>query len=403
MAEIKSIKKVYSDGRHNAFTDMEYWKGYYYVAFRNGGGHGNPGDGRIIVIRSHDLKSWDVCAQLSTGDNHDDRDPALLNLGDELGVYFFSASPKQLGRPLYETDANARYTNIHHQSSASFTSDGTSWSSPQTIYEDQWTMWQVERFGDTSYGTACATPGEEGRLKLARSTDGRTWETVSAIPRHKFKNTEAGLWMTKDERMRIVIRVWDDSQMAVFPEPSCMNLLADSNPPYNKWKLTELNYTVHCPVIRPVGDELWVAGRAITEQFPSSVKLPPELSQEKIKALARLDDRLTKSPEWHTAIWRLVGDRLEPILVFPSRGDCAYPGLVVEDDRVLMSYYSQHDIDQGPEPNPGEQSSEIFLSRLGCEEIARSEDFSPFYAVKCANMRKPKGGQKDEATAIRFK
>ena len=68
-----------------------------------------------------------------------------------------------------------------------------------------------------------------------------------------------------------------------------------------------------------------------------------------------------------------------------------------------MSCYSYRDTSRGREPNPGEQSSEIFLSRLGCEEIARSEDFSPFYSVKCANMRKPRGGQKDEATAIRFK
>ena len=37
MARIKSIKKIYSDGRHNAFTDIEISKGAYYVSFRNAG------------------------------------------------------------------------------------------------------------------------------------------------------------------------------------------------------------------------------------------------------------------------------------------------------------------------------------------------------------------------------
>ena len=73
MAHIKSIKKIYSDGRHSAFTDMETWKGRYYVTFRNGGGHARPGDyGDVLVIRSRDLVAWEVCARLSAGEEHDD-------------------------------------------------------------------------------------------------------------------------------------------------------------------------------------------------------------------------------------------------------------------------------------------------------------------------------------------
>ncbi|MCK4591374.1 MAG: hypothetical protein KAT86_06440, partial [Candidatus Latescibacteria bacterium] len=67
----------------------------------------------------------------------------------------------------------------------------------------------------------------------------------------------------------------------------------------------------------------------------------------------------------HTGIWRLVENQLEPILVLPSRGDCGYPGLVVEEDRVLMSFYSQHDVDQGPKPKSGETANEIYLAEIG--------------------------------------
>jgi len=45
-------------------------------------------------------------------------------------------------------------------------------------------------------------------------------------------------------------------------------------------------------------------------------------------------------------------------------GDCGYPGLVVEKDRVLMSYYSQHDVNQARNPSPGQIASDIYLAEI---------------------------------------
>ena len=353
MAHIKSIKKIYSDGRHNAFTDMEYWKGYYYVVFRNANGHARLGpvevQGRIIVIRSRDLVEWDVCAQIST--DGDDRDPSLLDLGEELGVYFFSEIPKEPGQVLYEKAIACQQVQSH----AAFSSDGTSWSSPLPVCEGNFALWKVERLGDVFYAAIHGAVEHSGILTIACSTNGRDWETVSVIPAG-FKLIETGLWITDDKVMHLVSRAWEHPDMAH---------LSRSEPPYKEWQVEELNYAVHCPVIRPVGDELWVAGRAFIEQLPPSM-VPPDPSPEKIESLSRRDERLAKSPQdWHTAIWRLVGDQLEPILVLPSLGDCGYPGLVVEKDRILMSFYSQHDVDEGPDPRPGECANEIYLTEIG--------------------------------------
>jgi hypothetical protein len=269
-------------------------------------------------------------------------------MGEELGLFFGSATPQDPGRLLHEKGSKSRC-----QTHAAFTTDGTTWSDPVPVFESGAWLWQVECFKDIFYGTAYSS---EKALKIARSTDGRNWKTISTIPADKFKSTEAGLWITDDDVMHIVVRAWDNPVMA---------LLAEAHPPYTDWKLTELNYAVHCPVIRPVGNDLWVAGKTITAQFPPSVEIPPEPSKEKIESLARQDERLAKTPQdWHAAIWRLKGSRLDPVMVFPSRGDCGYPGLVIENSRVLMSYYSQHDIDNGPEPEPGECASEIYLAEV---------------------------------------
>jgi hypothetical protein len=155
--------------------------------------------------------------------------------------------------------------------------------------------------------------------------------------------------------MHVIIRAYENENRAY---------LAESKPPYTDWKVSGLEYTNHCAVCKQVGDEFWIAGKAPTAQFPPSVEIPPGPTREKIAALVWRDGRLCKAPDWHTAIWRFVDGKLDPILVFPSAGDCGYPGMVVEEDRVLISYYSQHDVDNGPEQKPGECPNEIYLAEI---------------------------------------
>jgi len=45
-------------------------------------------------------------------------------------------------------------------------------------------------------------------------------------------------------------------------------------------------------------------------------------------------------------------------------GDCGYPGMMVEKDRILLSYYSQHDVDQAPKSKPGEIANDIYLAEV---------------------------------------
>ncbi len=349
MVDIKSIRKIYSDGRHSAFTDMEYWKGHYYVSFRNGPRHPTlPGMwGSGLIIRSGDLESWEVCARFEM-EGMDTSTPRLMDLGDRLGALgrvIYSKKPGLLR--LYEGESGI-------QPYMRFTSDGTVWSDPQAVLQRDYCVWRPVRVGDLWY---LAGGGSEG-LSLARSADTLDWQTVSIIPpgpKMHFSE-EAELWVTEDEQMHVIIRAHENEDMAY---------LAESEPPYTDWKLSELEYTIHCAVCKPVGDELWIAGKAPTAQFPASVEIPPGPTREKIAALVWRDGRLCKTPDWHTAIWRFADGKLDPILVFPSGGDCGYPGMVVEADRVLMSYYSQHDVDSGPEQKPGECPSDIYLAEIG--------------------------------------
>ena len=52
---------------------------------------------------------------------------------------------------------------------------------------------------------------------------------------------------------------------------------------------------------------------------------------------------------------RMTKDSYEPVLRLPSGGDCSYPGMVVYDGLLWMSYYSSH-----------EGKTSIYLARIRC-------------------------------------
>ena len=96
MTEIIDLKTIHSDGRHNAFTDIIIWNGYFYVSFRTAESHGIIPNGDIIIIRSKDLVTWKMCAKINSGG--DDRDPKLINCGSCLGIVFGTWFPRCGGK-----------------------------------------------------------------------------------------------------------------------------------------------------------------------------------------------------------------------------------------------------------------------------------------------------------------
>lgn len=67
--------KIWDKAPHNAFTDLIWFKGYFYCAFREGSTHMSY-DGKLRIIRSSDAKTWESVA-LMKYKNGDVRDAKL--------------------------------------------------------------------------------------------------------------------------------------------------------------------------------------------------------------------------------------------------------------------------------------------------------------------------------------
>jgi len=288
-----SVARIWDAGAHNAFTDLLRWRNRWYCTFREGDDHVG-GDGRIRVLVSNDGETWTSSALISeTG--IDLRDPKLSITPDDRLMMVAGGS-------VYE---GKRY--LGRQPRVTFSSDGTTWSTPQRILAEGDWLWRVTWHEDRAYGvTYKTTPGAstEWTATLVSSADGRTFQEVTtfAIP---------------DRPNETTLRFMPDGEMIALVRREAGNRLAwlgRSRAPYTTWMWREIPQQIGGPnFIRLPDGELWASGRS----YPGGPKT----------VVARLS---------------LEGS-YEPALTLPSGGDTSYAGMVWHESLLWVSYYASHE------------------------------------------------------------
>lgn len=87
-AELLSLTRVSGDAGYNAFTDLAFYAGYFWLAYRTGARHVSP-HGRVVVQRSRDGLAWEAVATIAR-EGLDLRDPRLAVVGGRLVLLAFS-------------------------------------------------------------------------------------------------------------------------------------------------------------------------------------------------------------------------------------------------------------------------------------------------------------------------
>jgi hypothetical protein len=285
----KEVRKVYGDGRHNAFTALTRFHGQYWLAFRNATAH-NSGDGDIVVLRSKDAKTWTEALRLNV--LPDDRDPQFLTTEKRLILYNNAMKGPAL-------TAYAVYTD-----------DGETWSKPQAVYEPTFIMWKptalAGRFWAAVHKKDEVSGGKARQVHLVVSDDGLKWEKVSTVRAGNWES-EATLHFTADKRAVVFLRQKYGSPPAAILEAA---------PPYKEWKARSPNVN-------------HFSGHSVTT----------------IRGVTYL---LSRTMNYSTRqagqmIYTFDGRNLAPYCELPAGGDCAYAEAVEFGDDMLVSYYSSHE------------------------------------------------------------
>lgn len=318
---VTSVRRVYDNGPHNAFTDLCRFRGRYYLTFRNcPDGHMVHPTSSIIVLASDDTKQWQQVYRFHVA-KRDTRDPHFLIFKDKLFIYTATWYTGDTSPKRYDMNELLGY--------AVWTADGSAWNGPimlEGTYGHY--VWRAATWGDKAY--LCGRRKHEfahvGSRKerdvlvesaMLESDDGLIWRKA-ALFQETYGDETAFLFEN------------DGSVLAVCRSGGGRNAqVCRSRPPYTTWQRKDLDRYIGGPLLAKWGDRYLVGGR-----------------------------KMIGKPA--TSLYWLVDGQLKEFAELPSGGDNSYPGFVqLAPNRALVSYYSSHEKDAD-----GKTMTAIYLAEL---------------------------------------
>ncbi len=292
--KLLSVKKIWDQAPHNAFTDLTRFRGKWFCVFREGRGHVSP-DGALRVLVSEDAEQWRSAALLTSSDA-DLRDAKITVTPDNRLMLSGAAA----------VQPPADYK---HQSLVWYSDDGFQWSDPVPVADRDFWLWRVTWIGNDAYGFGYATnaPSNAERfIRLYHSSDGKSFQTLIANAFSDGYPNETSILVDQDKTAWCLLRRDGEKKTAQ---------LGSARPPYDRWRWRDLGVQV--------GGPHWL-----------------QLPDGRVLAAVRLYDGGART----SLCWLdLQAAKLTECLKLPSGGDCSYAGLAYHEGVVLVSYYSSHE------------------------------------------------------------
>lgn len=301
MFQLKT-KKIWDESAHCAFTDLLYCDDFFLLSFREADSHCAGQNGIIRILSSTDGEKWQSQAQIALL-GYDLRDPML------------SAMPN--GRLMMNMGAS-RYegkTLVSMGSCVSFSDNGKDWSIPQLIdLKGEW-LWRVTWHKGVGYSAAYSVSdlndlNKPWTLKLYKTADGINFSFISYldVPSHPNETT---------------LRFLPDGRMMAMARRNGSGWIGFSLAPFTSWQWYETDYRFGGPNFLIENDNIaWAASRKVERKWWH---------------------KLFGGSKCSVILAKILDGKYEPVVEFPSGGDCGYPGLAKVDEHLYISYYSSHE------------------------------------------------------------
>ncbi len=306
---------IVSNKKHNAFTDLVFWNEQYWLVYVSSPSHFWSDKSQIVVSRSDDGKNWSEVTRLDVP-GQDIRDPKFANYGKELGI--FAYLNKQLDPSPYKTVLTR-------------SSDGHIWSAFRDVAPVGWLLGRpIKSEGEGWYAPAHRT--DHGDAALMYSINGEDWKVFSSIfTGSRDRADETALYRQLNGTMVAVSRL--ENGDAIFGSDLAGTLVSVSDAPYSSWSELFCSHQnrLDSPVLFSLPDDqrLFAVGRRQTQIRAPFQKQGSAFAPKR----TALFEVFLSEEKGH-----IPG--LEKITDLPSSGDTAYAGVVVKNDRVLISYYT---------------------------------------------------------------
>jgi hypothetical protein len=301
--ELLSVKRIWDEAPHNAFTDLARWNDGWWCTFREGDGHVS-GDGALRVIVSDDGDSWESAARI-TADGLDLRDPKISVTADNM-LMLLAGERHRTG----ETWANSSLT--------WFSQDGRTWHGPWRVAAPGVWLWRVTWTSGLAWGFGYGCQ-PQGFLRLYQSRCGRRFDAIEPDAfTGGYPNETKLVFRASGEALCLLRMDGEDANAR----------LGEAEPPWTDWRWRDLGVRIGGPEMIELPDgRLIVCGRLY-------------------------DERIRTSLLWLDGAEATLTEAVE----LPSAGDTSYAGMVWHEDLLWVSYYSTH-----------EQKTSIYLAKVRVE------------------------------------
>jgi hypothetical protein len=348
--------------KHNGFTDLTYFEGEFYVAFRTGAIHGFRGllGGKTLVLRSADGITWVKDAELAVDGFVETRDPKFLQVGDRLMVY-----------PICHDFRDSKHVSVHYGSERI---GPGKWSAPFECAPC--VMWRPKQWRDgyvaAGYGWKFDEEGDRHfSVSLLQSADGRHWERTSTILDYGTDGNETELFVENGTLMAFSrTEAGGNHEMHIstyFPSES-------------RWETVSSGRLIHAPCVFKAGERTIIMGRYCSQsderfrelyadwsKFCKYVQKPDEEGYQTVADAAGVDP--ARIEEYHhglrTGVFVMDGARPRLVMELLSAGDSSYTGVVQYGDEYVISDYSMHEYyPEIKRPGDWETPCDIYVSRI---------------------------------------
>lgn len=306
---------AYEEGRHKAFTDITFFDNQFFLVFREADKHAYSEDGVVQMFTSIDGLKWAFFKEIAIA-GIDLRDPKFALKGDELSLYIHGST--------YENQQIKSFSGYNFKYSKT---DG--WQEPKSVLLDNLAVVANPILGNeawpwriTWYENKAYTVGYKYNeiFDLYKSDDGLFFSKQNAIKNVQHLPSEATIRVNDEGEFFVLVR--RDKGPA---------LLGRTYNPTEEWD--------------------WFAEISI-ENFRG----PNFLIMDNNKLLFS-----GSFYSWvYLGIYDLETKTYKKVIDIPSFGDGSYPGMIIKDNILWLSYYTSFENTRG---------SSVYVANINLENV----------------------------------
>ena len=314
--DIAYVRRVTSEKNvHQAFTDLVFFDNQYFLVFRESDKHAYGKNGVIKLYNSKDCEEWILIKEINV-EGIDLRDPKFAVNNDKLMLYIHGLT-FQDKKVMGSSDYKSRYSEDKGwEDLVNVTLDKSILDSQKTNINAAW-PWRVSWFNNKAYSIAYNLTGI---FDLYQSNDGIAFNKINSLVGILNNPTEATIRINSTGEFYVLARTNNGRA-----------IVGKSSIPNEEW-----DWFGEIPIVNFGGpnflftanDNMIISGREEDKVIIGSYDVRRKIYKK--------------------------------LLTLKSGGDCGYPGMIIKDDILWVSYYSSHESDH---------EAAIYLAKISLSKL----------------------------------